>query len=311
MEKVKELKTKALVLFSGGLDSRLAIKLLQEQNLEVEALFVKLPFGGGCCNNSNAPFNFSQISGVKFHVIDASQGKLLQKYLRIIKTPKYGRGTSYNPCKDCKIFLFKEAKQLAKKIGAEIIATGEVLGQRPMSQMKKDLEIYEEEAGLKGRILRPLSAKLLPLTIYEEKGLIERANLLSIKGRERKKQMALARKYKINYPNPGGGCLLCEKVLKNRFKILLKRGLNEEEAKLINVGRHFRIGKTWIVIGRDEMENKILEFMKKGVLVKPDFPAPSARVFGKISKSKVIELIEAYSKKGNLGNRKRWEEYKL
>jgi len=117
-----EKQTKALVLFSGGLDSRITIKLLQNQGIEVEALYVDLPFGGGCCNAIECTFNFSQIQGVKLHVLDAKKGKLFKEYLNIIKNPKHGRGSGYNPCKDCKIFLFKQGKKLAKKIGAEIIA---------------------------------------------------------------------------------------------------------------------------------------------------------------------------------------------
>ena len=299
------------MLFSGGLDSRLAVKLLQDQGLEVETLYIKLPFGTGCCTSVECSFNFTQMQGVKLHILDCSKGKLLKEYLGLVKNPKHGRGSGYNPCKDCKIFLFKQGKKIAKKIGAEIIATGEVIGQRPMSQMKKQLILDEEEAGLKNKILRPLSAKLLPKTIYEEKKLIDVSKLLAIHGRSRKIQMKLAEKYKIKYPTPAGGCLLCEKFLKKRFEILLKRGLDEKTSNLINVGRHFMIDKTWLILGRDHDENQILENLKCGEIIEPDSPGPSVLVFGKIDREKVLELIRAYSKQGSLKDRKAWEKYKI
>lgn len=312
MVKLKSIKkSKVLVLFSGGLDSRLTIKLLQNQNLDVEALYIKLPFGTGCCNDFNCVFNFSQLSNVKLHVIDCTKGKLFKDYIKIIKNPIFSRGAGYNPCKDCKIFLFKLGKKFAKQIGAEMIATGEVVGQRPMSQMKKDLLLDEKEANLENKILRPLSAKLLPQTVYEQKGLVERNKFLDISGRRRDRQIRLAKKYNIKYPNPAGGCLLCEKLLKKRFEILLERGLDVETCILVNVGRHFIINNDWIIIGRDEKENKILEKIKSGKLIEPDFMGPSALVFGKVDKDEVLDLIRSYSKKGSLNQRKQWEKYKI
>ena len=307
----KNRKIKALVLFSGGLDSRLTIKILQAQGLIVEALYIKLPFGTGCCNDFNCVFNFSQLSGVKLHTIDCSQGRLYKNYLRIIKNPEYGRGAGFNPCKDCKIFLFKIGKKFAKKIDAEIIATGEVVGQRPMSQMKKDLLLDEKEAGLEGRILRPLSAKLLPQTIYEEKGLVERNKFFDISGRRRENQIRLAKKYRIKYPNSGGGCLLCEKLLKNRFKVLLERGLKENQARLINVGRHFLIKGSWIILGRNQEENNILKAIKGGRFIDPKFIGPSAKIFGKITKHEIMNLIMTYSKQGGVKDKAYWEKCKI
>ena len=307
----KNKKTKALVLFSGGLDSRLTIRILQNQGLDVEALYIKLPFGTGCCNDFGCVFNFSQLSRVKLHTIDCTKDQLYKNYLRIIKNPKYNRGAGFNPCKDCKIFLFKLGKKFAKKIGAEIIATGEVIGQRPMSQMKKDLLLNEKEADLEGKILRPLSAKLLPQTIYEEKGLIERAKLFDISGRRREKQIRLAKKYKIKYPSPGGGCLLCEKLLKKRFEILLDRGLKENQAGLMNVGRHFLINGSWIILGRNQEENNILAHVKGGRLIEPKFNGPSAKIFGKITKHEIMNLIMTYSKQGGVKEKAYWEKYKI
>ena len=127
MVKSKSKKAKALVLFSGGLDSRLAVKLLQEQGINVETVLLKLPFGGGCCNDELCSFRFSQMQGTKLHIISCTKGKLLKEYLEIVKKPKFGSGKGINPCIDCRIFLLKHAEALGKEIKADFLATGEVL----------------------------------------------------------------------------------------------------------------------------------------------------------------------------------------
>ena len=329
-------KQKCLVMFSGGLDSRLALKIMQEKGFETTALFFRLPFGTGCCNE-NCAFNFSQMHGINLKIIDCTKGKLLQEYLKIIKQAKHGTGTGVNPCIDCRIFMFKKAKQVADEQKIKFIATGEVIGQRPMSQQKKQIKIIEEQAKLKNRIIRPLG------------------DFYHIQGRRRDKQIALAKKFKIDYPAPAGGCLLCEKQLKNRLKHLLNRGINEKEMNLIGIGRHFLINKFWVVIGRNEKENKIIEAIKVGKKIIPDYPAPSAIILDeypqsstlklsslrsdinkeliikksninkssseKLSKAnfdiskkiiiKINELIKAYSKRGSLKDRKKFDKYKL
>jgi len=302
------MKKKCLVLLSGGLDSRLVVKIMQEKGFAVTAVFFKLPFGTGCCNE-NCSFNFSQMQGVKLKIFDCTKGKLLKEYLDVVKNPKYGRGAGVNPCVDCRIFMFSKAKKFADKNKIKFIATGEVEGQRPMSQMKKSLKIIEEKSGLGKRLLRPLSE-------------------LGITGRQRKKQIELAKKFKISFPHPAGGCVLCEKELKNRFKFLLNRGLNDKEIKFVNVGRHFVIDNCWVVLGRDEKENKILE--KFGAIV-PDFLGPSALMLDKCGKEalapkgvpretseevstkgkKINKLIGAYSKRGSLKERKKFERLKI
>ena len=297
-------KTKALVLFSGGLDSRLAIKLLQEQNLDVEAVFVKLPFGGGCCNNFSCIFNFSQVSGAKLHTIDATKGELFQEYIEIIRNPKHGRGTALNPCKDCKVFLFKKAKELADEIDAEIIATGEVLDQRPMSQLKHALMFDEKKAGLENKILRPLSGKILPPTDYEKEGLIDREKMLDIQGRQRKVQMKLAEKYKIKYPMPGGGCLLCEKAYCKKIAPLFEKPkITEQDIDLTTVGRYLNKGD--IILGRNEDENTMLEAIQKkynqGILIIPLEPGPTAFIQNKKYLDKAKEQISKYSKQQTKG----------
>jgi len=309
-------------MFSGGLDSRLAIKIMQKQGFDVLAVFFKLPFGTGCCNEG-CSFNFSQLQGIKLKVFDCTKGKLLKEYLEVIREAKHGTGAGVNPCIDCRIFMLKHVKKFADKEKIKFIATGEVLGQRPMSQQKSQIKIIEKQAGLQGRIIRPL--------IDFEK----------IQGRSRKKQMALAKKFNIKYPGSGGGCLLCEKALKNRLEVLLKRGLNEKEIELVGVGRHFVFGKNWIVIGRNEKENKIIESSKAGKIIEPDYPAPSSIIMSatptpppstkqltvnvkspKLSKvnnkkisqatvNKVNKLIQSYSKKGSLKEREKFDKWKL
>jgi len=297
-------RKKCLVLFSGGLDSRLAIKIMQKKKFEITAIFFKLPFGETCEKRVK---DFLKKEKIKLKILNCTKGKLLEEYLNVIKSPKYGRGAGVNPCIDCRIFLLKKAKKFADKEKINFIVTGEVTGQRPFSQYKKQLELVEKESGLQKRIIRPLID-------YE-----------NISGRSRKKQIALAKKFQIKYPFPAGGCLLCEKILKNRFSVLLKRELNKEEIKLISIGRHFILNSSWIIIGRNEKENKVLEKSKAGTIIEQDFPAPSAIVMlssfhpststkQKIPLEiikKVNTLIQAYSKKGSLADRKKFEKHKL
>ena len=305
---------KCIVLFSGGLDSRLAIKIMEEQGYSVLALNFKLPFGEGCCN-SGCSFNFSQMEGVDFKMVDCTKGKFLQEYLDVVKEAKNGIGSGVNPCIDCRIFLFVKAKQIADEMGIDLLVTGEVLGERPMSQMTKSIKVIEESCGLQGRLLRPLSAKFFPETNAEKEGLVNREKLYSIQGRQRKIQMEIAKKFGISYPNPGGGCLLCEKTLINRLSKLIKRGVNDDEIKFVKVGRHFIINYCWVVIGRNSKENKTIEFFKKKYdVVLPNSLGPSAIIFNKANRGvkKIVgEIIKAYSKEGSLDDRKKFEKYLL
>lgn len=305
---------KCVVMFSGGLDSRLAIKIMQEQGFEIIPLFFRLPFGCGCCNEMGCSFNFSQVQGIKLEVFDCTKGELFKEYLEILKSAKHGRGAGINPCRDCKIFMFKHAKEFADKRNIDLIVSGDVLGERPMSQMMNPMKIIEEESGLKGRLLRPLSAKLLPETNAEKNGLIDREKLYDIQGRRRDRQMALAKKFNIDYPSPAGGCLLCEKFLMNRFDFLFKRGLKDKEVPLVNIGRHFNINGSWVVIGKNEKENNFLENLSFGKLIIPDFIGASARIIDKSNKEIediVNEILLAYSKKGSLKDRAKFDKLKL
>jgi tRNA U34 2-thiouridine synthase MnmA/TrmU len=315
------MKTKALVLFSGGLDSRLVIKLLQEQSIDVEAVYIKLPFGSGCCNDFQCVFNYSQIQGVKLHVIDCTKPPLFNEYMEIIKNPKYGRGVSLNPCKDCKLFLLKKAKELGENIKADFLATGEVLGQRPNSQYKSHMILIEKQAGLDGKVLRPLSAKLLPETEAEKKGLVDRNKLLAIEGRQRKKQIELAKKYNIKYPAPAGGCLLCEKDYCKKLKEFLnfkeKLNIKNEEIQLLSLGKHFRspLTKNKIILGRNEEQNQQLEqinqTLKYNIIIPKTIPGPTA-IFENIQDKELAEqLIKIHSSKNNSKDKSKKQFEKL
>jgi len=300
---------KCVVLLSGGLDSLLAVKIMKEQKFEVFSLFFKLPFMKDVENDVNC---FVKKEKIKLKIFDCTKGNLLKEYLKVICKPKYGRGGGVNPCIDCRIFIFRKAKEFADKNEIELVVSGEVLGERPMSQMQKTMNFIEEESSLKNNLLRPLSAKLLQETNSEKKGVVDRKKLFAIQGRRRVEQFKLAKKFKINYPSPSGGCILCERGLKKRFEYLLKRGLDKDEVKLVGIGRHFLIDNCWVVLGRNEEENKFIESFKKAIV--SDTPGPSAIILGKYDdkiKKKVNELIRVYSKSGSLEKRKRFERYIL
>lgn len=253
-------KTKALALLSGGLDSTLAVKLVLNQGVDVEAINFVSPFclcGKGGCGAAEAARRFN---------IPLKTMSVGEDYLRVIRKPKFGYGKNMNPCIDCRIFMLKKAKKYAKETGAAFIFTGEVLDQRPMSQHKKTLDLIEEEAGLKGKILRPLSAKLLQETDLEKKGLVNRERLLDIEGRSRRKQIELAEKLGIrDYPCPAGGCMLTYREFADKMRDLFehKKAVSLKDVALLKVGRHFRFGKNKIIVGRNESENKILLQIKK------------------------------------------------
>ena len=266
------MKEKCIVMFSGGLDSRLALKIMQEQGFDVIAVFFKLPF----IKNVEEEIKKFVKNKVRLKIFDCTKGNLLKDYLKIIKNPKYKRGAGINPCIDCRIFILKKAKEFAREKEIKIVVTGEVLGQRPMSQTTRAMEIIDREIGFE--LTRPL---------------IE----LGISGRNRKKQIELAKKYKINYPTPAGGCLLCEKALKKRFEILLQKNLiNEKTLPLVNIGRHFYKNNCWFVIGRNEKENKVIEKFRN--CVKSEKGKPAVYYSKKICRKFAENLQEDYKTGG-------------
>lgn len=248
-------KTKALALLSGGLDSILAIKLILSQGIEVEAINFTSPFclcgKGGC-----GAYKTAETLNVPLKTI-----RVGNSYLKMIRNPKYGYGKNLNPCLDCRIFMFRQAKKYAKRIGASFVFTGEVLRQRPMSQHKNAMFLIEQESGLKNKVLRPLSAKLLPETPMEKDGLVDRSKLLAISGRSRKPQIKLAKDLKlIDYPCPSGGCLLTYKEFACKVSDLFahKKKVTESDIALLRIGRHFRFGLNKIIVGRSQQENQRL-----------------------------------------------------
>lgn len=256
-------KVKALALFSGGLDSALAIKLITNQNVEVIALnFVSHFFGG---KNEKAEAMAKQL-GVKLEYVDFSE-----KHIEMMKDPVYGRGKNMNPCIDCHALMFKFAGELLEKYDADFLISGEVLGQRPMSQNYQALEKVKGLSKLEDLIVRPLSAKLLPPSKAETEGLIDREQLLDIEGRSRKRQMEIAEKMGIvDYPTPAGGCLLTDPGYSKRLKLIEQDGLLENENadifNLLKKGRFFRFEKgKYLFVGRMKEDNdEIVKYKNTG-----------------------------------------------
>ena len=242
-------------MLSGGLDSTLAVKLILSQGIDVEAINFVTPFcqcRKGGCGAAEAAKTFN----IPLKMVNAGTD-----YLRIVRNPRFGYGKNLNPCVDCRIFMLKKAKNFAKQIGAKFIFTGEVLGQRPMSQYKGAFDLIEREAGLQGKIVRPLSAKLLPKTEAETKGLVEEEALRDISGRSRKRQIEMTTEFNIvNYACAAGGCLLTDRQFAKRLRDLFqhKKRITIKQVNLLKVGRHFRFGKNKIIVGRTEAENGLL-----------------------------------------------------
>jgi tRNA-specific 2-thiouridylase len=226
------------------------------------------------------------------------------EYLKVIRNPKHGYGSGMNPCIDCRIFMFKKAKKMAEEVGAEFFVTGEVLNQRPMSQYLKALKTIEKEAGLEGKILRPLSAKYLPKTEPERKGWVDREKLMAIKGRSRKTQITLAQEAGIEtYACAAGGCLLTHKEFANKLGDLFRhrRWVTWNDILLLKVGRHFRFCRNKIIVGRNELENSVLLSRKQKtdyIFEVPEHGSPITILQGMKSKKAIAiaaRLTASYS----------------
>ena len=251
-------KPKAVALLSGGLDSSLAVRMMLEQGIDVEAVAVKTPFcdfdcGKGCGHRVK---EVADELGIKLKTVYFGDD-----YLQMLKNPKHGYGSGMNPCIDCRGMMYRAAKDHMEKIGADFIVTGEVLFQRPMSQNNRALHIIEEEAGLEGKVLRPLSAKHLPATDAERSGLVSRNSMGDIKGRSRKGQLAMAKHFGVaEPPNAAGGCLLTDPAFSVRIRDLMahSEGLPSlNDVDLLKVGRHFRLdSNTKLIVGRNHDENE-------------------------------------------------------
>ncbi len=266
---------KAIALVSGGLDGILAARLARESGIEVIPVYFDMPFHQKenklFSNGKDKTAVINNGVGAEAVIVDISSD-----FFALLLNPKYGYGSNMNPCIDCKILMFKKAKELMLNRQASFIVTGEVLGQRPMSQVKRNFMIMDKECGLERLVLRPLSARVLPKTIPEEQGWVNRDFLLDFNGRGRRPQLALAEKFKITgYLAAGGGCLLTEPEFVKKIKDLASHNeLNAENVELLKIGRHFRISETAkLIVGRDERENKELENLAKEndfLLIPPD-----------------------------------------
>lgn len=248
---------KAIGLLSGGLDSTLAVKLMMNQGIEVTALNFITPFctctRKGCKHEAN---RIAEKFDIPIKVVVAGD-----EYIQMVKNPKHGYGKNMNPCIDCRIFMLKKAKKYMEEMGASFLFTGEVLGQRPMSQRRETMTIIEKEAGLEGLILRPLSAQFLEPTIPEKEGLIDRKKLFRISGRCRKPQMELAEEFGIeDYLCPAGGCRLTDSQFARRVREAFEHDEDGiQDMNLLKYGRHFRLPSgVKVIVGRNEEENSII-----------------------------------------------------
>jgi len=297
-------KRKAISLLSGGLDSALATRLILDQGVDVLGLHLSSPFG---CHEDVASVAASL--GIPLKIIPKEEA-----YLDLIRHPKFGYGKNMNPCIDCRIYMFQIAHKLMQDVGADFIITGEVLGQRPMSQRREAMEIIDEESEMEALILRPLSAKHLPPTKPEQEGWVDRDALLTIAGRGRGEQLALAEALHLSgYSAPAGGCLLTDSNFSKKLALFFKTRTapTMTEARLLRYGRFFNLGdETFALLGRNEEENdKLEEISREDVdggrlaFFKPVFSGPSAVLAGDLSATffnEVMQLIVRYSK--NIGD---------
>lgn len=297
-------KPKAVALLSGGLDSTLAITLMLEQGIDILAVNFVSPFCTCSPRHEGSCHRATQVArslGVKIRVF--SKG---MDYLHIVEHPRFGRGRGMNPCIDCRIYTLRKAAQLMVETGASFVVTGEVLGQRPMSQHRAALELIERESGLRGRLLRPLSAYLLNPTVPEQSGSVDRSKLLAIQGRSRREQLALAQAQGTEvYGCPAGGCLLTDPVIARRLSDLFLRcpDWNMQDARLTTLGRHFRLSDTMkVIVGRNEAENmRLIQIGGSGPRLElSDRPGPLVLLRGDLEEShrtNLGKLIRYFARK--------------
>jgi len=298
------MKRKAIALLSGGLDSSLAVRMMLDQGVEMLAIHFTSPFcnctpgKAGCRHQAR---KIAEEFEIPIRVVHKGMD-----YMRIVQSPPHGYGSGMNPCIDCRIYMLKKVKEMMPGEGASFVVTGEVLGQRPMSQRRQAIHVIEKESGLKGVILRPLSAQHFEPTVPEREGIVDRGKLLAISGRGRKPQIDLAAKLEIrDYPCPAGGCLLTDRVIAARLRDLFihKPDFDMADLHLLKIGRHIRLNPDLkIVLGRDKGENEKIRIMAglKHALFHPDnFRGPSAVACGiidSLSARTIGEIMAGYSK---------------
>lgn len=293
--------TRALALISGGLDSALAMKLLLDQGIELVAVHFVNPFDDPDAAEGGRAQKTAQRLGVPFlRVVKGPD------FIPVLREPAHGYGSAVNPCIDCRIYTFRKAYEMMAELGASFLVSGEVLGQRPMSQMRPQLGVIERLAGLQGILLRPLSAKLLDPTKPEREGLVDRSKLLDISGRSRARQLALAREYGLTGITSGaGGCLLTDLNYARRVRDLYEHRAEIELAdyRLLAIGRHFRIDdNTKLIASRIEGEGeKLLAFVGPGrtLYVPESFAGPSVLLEGDANarnERRAVHLLASYTK---------------
>lgn len=291
---------KGIVLFSGGLDSLLAARVLMDQDLEIIGFHCILPFVAPDMRPEELdPVKLAE--QIHLPIVTFRCGK---EYIDIIRTPPHGYGKHANPCIDCHIYFIKKAVDYMREIHADFVATGEVVGQRPMSQMKHTMNHIEKVTDLKGKLVRPLSAKLLKPTQPEIDGIIDRNMLYGMNGRSRKAQFDLAEKYHIHeYSSPSGGCLFTDVNIAKRVKDILSwhDDVLALDFYLLTIGRHFRISeKAKAIVSRNENENNELMKYKdtSDYFFLPEFKGPSVYVKGCINDDEIKEIGEIIHRYG-------------
>ena len=297
-----------LSLMSGGLDSQLAVKVLQRAGAYVEGVCFSTPFF-----SPDTARKAARALGIVLHVVDFTDDEIA-----LIENPPHGFGGAMNPCIDCHATMIRRAGELMAEKGFDFVATGEVMGQRPMSQNKQALGVVMKSSGLEGRLVRPLSAQLLEPTIPEQEGKLDRAQLLDIQGRCRDPQIRLAAEFGITeYPSPAGGCKLTEEGFGRKLKDLLDHeGLRTRRlVELLLVGRHFRLPDgTGLIVGRDKNENQLLgQETAHGTYFSSDLPGPSALLIGgaksDADRALAEKIVAAYTKGSGVTDRTFFKPY--
>jgi len=276
---------KGISLFSGGLDSLLAAKVILEQGIEVLGVTFETPFF-----SARKAQNLAERTGLPLLTLN-----ITDEHMDMLKAPRYGYGKNMNPCIDCHTLMLNKAGRVMEESGADFVFTGEVLGQRPMSQNKQSLYTVAKNSGYGEYVLRPLSARLLPVTKPEMEGKVDRERLLDIQGRGRKRQLALAKHYDIkDYVSPAGGCLLTDPLFSKRLKELFRQQqeFTVRDVELLKVGRHFRTATSCKVIaGRNNFDNEnILRLSDSGdvIIHMAHYPGPTVLVPGGCDEKNIL-----------------------
>ena len=287
-----------IALFSGGLDSMIAVKLLEKQGIKVIPVNFNIGvfFKKYIRENGELKYNKPLPAGMQVMVVD-----ITKDFLHMLKNPAHGYGKNMNPCIDCKILMMRKAKEMMKKLNAGFVITGEVLGQRPMTQNSHSINMIKDESGLEGYLLRPLSAKLMEPTEPEKLGWVDREQLLAIEGRNRKEQLSLAVEFGLTdvMETPGGGCLLTDEHYAARLNDLIQHNkekeITERDMFLLSAGRHFRKNKIKFIIGRHSEDNEKLEQVKEGAMIFEvmDIPGPLVLTFDSPDEETIKEIAAA------------------